>query len=745
MGRFYKTDKPQMLDYMYKLPEQYMLGAVQQASEDITQNQAAMFDLYGKLQLNALDPDKPRAREILDKYEQHINRLSTELQQDPLSFRKRTGDIMALSRDFEKEFTRGEAAAIQGNYNAYQKWVDDWEKIGREKQLDNADWLNNLGAFNLEQYRKQGGVKYDKGTGKYNQIQMDELVKSQDIDAQLSTIAKEYEPEIQAWANAGLSKDGNFIIESGGKTERKNARSLLSAMTDQILSNENVGKYILQGSQIDKLQGYYDKDGKFIEPWVEKDGKIQFQGTLGEKLKAAVEKFAYNNKTDAYERWKNVSKDSGSSKVNGLGHAVNTKTGEIGTKVSPFYHKGTDAQLQVDSQIKSLTSESSRKLYLNDVLQDDIDGVASAMMADGVPPETAKSTISKLKLAVNEMAKLEPDYDMISKTLDDIDQIVDVQPYKDAYTALHEKQMDAYLLGEQNKYYKAVAQRTGTPLDDVYSKLDESKIEVVSSQGAWYDKDEQDAKVFYKALESIANQYDSYAQLDESFVVYTYENGVPKAEMTTREDFLKNYEFVKGEGESNEQALNARISAARGGLQALQALENSTDKNKSDIENDPGFFMINGALPYKDGDDAGEYQQPFQLRIKDKNGKKVSIIIPRTNAPADVISYLDGKYSKKYKLERRLEKIATTINPLIDSTDMLRSEDIGRGIPIWIDKNKAGKEYGLFYVPNLTNSKQIGQVTVVPEEGTSFPIEADKAIILDYYEQLYGRTPLDKD
>lgn len=257
MGRYFRTATPQNVDFMYKLPEEMMFKATQQASQDITQNQAATYSLYDKLHLNALAGDKQRAREILGGYEDQINGLAQQLQNNPLEFRRKSGDIIALSRKLNKDFTNGEAAAIGNNYAL----VSEWEK----RQIENKDIKDKesiILAKNkwLKDYELNGGVNWNPTTGTGVSVPLEELYNTVDVQAKYDKYAKDKLAHIMSTATTGT--DGKYIYKEGETTVTKSKEEIIADLKNRFEVDDESQKFLKQRSDIGAISGWYDGQGK---------------------------------------------------------------------------------------------------------------------------------------------------------------------------------------------------------------------------------------------------------------------------------------------------------------------------------------------------------------------------------------------------------------------------------------------------------------------------------------------------
>ena len=160
MGRFYKTADPQFLDFMYELPQEAMMKAIGNVDSQIAKQEATNEGLRGLLKLDAIDFDRPEADKILENYEGQIDSLSAEIQKNPLEFRKKSAKIGALQKAIHTDFTRGDAARIQGQYNTrlsnYQAMK---EALKKNPDLYNYGDIEKLQGLLDQQYAESGGFR----------------------------------------------------------------------------------------------------------------------------------------------------------------------------------------------------------------------------------------------------------------------------------------------------------------------------------------------------------------------------------------------------------------------------------------------------------------------------------------------------------------------------------------------------------------------------------------------------------
>lgn len=302
MGRFYKQTQPENVDFMYKLPEALMIQATQQAAQDIEQNQAAMYSLYDKLNLSALSSDKERAKQLVGEYEGKIGEMAQQLQKDPLSFRRKTGDIIGLSRQIQQDWTKGEAAAIQSNYNQLAEWEKRMEDMVKSGKIDDPQAINYMRQYMMNKFK---GTQYDKGSGKYNQLYTEDLSPFVNVREEFDKYVKDMKPHVLATSNIEDVGNGQYIRKTDKTVERLGEDEVLSMLWNSFAADDKVKNYIHQRSKIGMLEGYYEKDAdgnmtnNFVKPYSydEKTGKFNYDtnSPLGSIMKGMVDKYARTN------------------------------------------------------------------------------------------------------------------------------------------------------------------------------------------------------------------------------------------------------------------------------------------------------------------------------------------------------------------------------------------------------------------------------------------------------------------
>jgi hypothetical protein len=237
MGRFYRTANPQMLDYMYQLPEAQMLQVIQNKDRQIAANEAATLELYDKLQANALTKDEVRRDEIISGYENRVDDLVNQLQEDPLAYAKKDSEIRGLARDIHQDWTRGEISAIEGNYAARQAYVQKYADLVNKGEANAIDFQIALDHFD----NTFQGTQYDMGTGVYNPYSTEELAKYANIEDIAETRGNGYLADVVE--RLGAYSDGKYLYTSEDKQEFVKYEDILQGVTSALMNDKELRDY----------------------------------------------------------------------------------------------------------------------------------------------------------------------------------------------------------------------------------------------------------------------------------------------------------------------------------------------------------------------------------------------------------------------------------------------------------------------------------------------------------------------
>lgn len=305
MGRFYKTSQPESIDFMYQLPQQVMLGAIQMndAQVDNQYQQAAI--LNDKLmQIKYLEPDRERTQEIINSYQSQVDELTKNLQSNPDKWRNQLPVIRDLARKLDNDFSRGEIANIQSNYSTYQNWDATTKDLLKQGKITPEQYEKSRNYF-LSDFANKKGTSYDPNTKKGNSIYTENIFENPDINTDLQKWLKDFKADGWKQSTRQVNIGGNFITENGFEKEGKwvSEVEVYKSGLNLLMGDPRYTGYFNQGHNLGYLNGIYDNNGEFINPilGVDKSGKLQFnpKSYLAKPLEAAILRESY--KEDSYK------------------------------------------------------------------------------------------------------------------------------------------------------------------------------------------------------------------------------------------------------------------------------------------------------------------------------------------------------------------------------------------------------------------------------------------------------------
>lgn len=289
MGRFYKTAKPQMIDFMYRLPENAILQAIKTTDDQLAQQEKNIYDLYGKLQISALSPDESRKKEILQQYESDINALADEFNKNPLTALQNKSKLTNLSKKMFEDWTRGEVAGIQQQAALRADFKKRYEEeMMKEKGRIIPEQVQNALSFFDNEYEKKKGLQWNPETKTAaNQYIIRELASYSDAYNEANEFAKGWIEDASEKLGATLSPDGDYIYQTVNGQKRILKGEILTGTFNKLMSDEKVRNYFDQQIQFgaltkEQVYGERDNEGKLIPIIDEKTQKpiLDDQGNI---------------------------------------------------------------------------------------------------------------------------------------------------------------------------------------------------------------------------------------------------------------------------------------------------------------------------------------------------------------------------------------------------------------------------------------------------------------------------------
>ena len=292
MGRFYKTAKPNMIDFMYQVPEQAILGAIKGADAQLEKQDQYITDFQKQLQHKALSPDVARQQELLKQYEDEIKQYALVRDTSPLEALKQRQAIRQLGNRIYEDVTRGELAAQYSNYAIRQKHYE--EELKRNTNADNSIRQEDLDAamrkfdeaFAKGEVDEQGniirpgGTAYDPTTKKYRSYTPEKLVNYFDISEEAKRQAEGWEPDVDTDVTTQyLDKSGNYLITDKQGREILKKDDLAFGIYNTILTNPEATKQ--RNQMIKIISGAKPGTEEYLREWEKIYGVRQDRGNLG--------------------------------------------------------------------------------------------------------------------------------------------------------------------------------------------------------------------------------------------------------------------------------------------------------------------------------------------------------------------------------------------------------------------------------------------------------------------------------
>src|SRR5688572_2575437 len=262
MARYYKTASANPMDYMYQmnLP---LMQSVLAANEAGVNAEIAKADQVGDLatKFNYLTPDADRAKAIGDEYAKQIDDITRAIQQDPMSWRKKKGQIKNLSDTLQQNYRTGEISKISANYAKYKE-LDDYiskrEEAGKLSPYEGSVFRQKA----LESIKD--GTTYNPSTGQYNLISTVKPMDTIDIRERLSKFVDGIK------ANENLEWDtqtGQYFKKTTQGREYISPERIVEAAMSGLMGDNELKQYLKQRSDFGLMQGVYNQEGKFINPY----------------------------------------------------------------------------------------------------------------------------------------------------------------------------------------------------------------------------------------------------------------------------------------------------------------------------------------------------------------------------------------------------------------------------------------------------------------------------------------------
>lgn len=256
MGRFYSTTSFQPVDFIYQLPAKMMaetMQAVETRNDELNNSLNLLDDSLAKIQY--LEPDKQRVKQIVNEYQNKINSLVENISSNPTEWRKYSSDVKNLGKELANNYTKGELAAIQGNYSAYQNWLKEDNERFKKGDIT-SEWLSSAKNKYLSEFN---GTNYDNNLGAYNSIKTEALAKHVDLNKKFDDYLKDVKANSTDVKNTTIGTQ--WLIKTENGNEWVDEARLAQIAANKLSADDETKAFIRQGANL----GIFKDPAKVIE------------------------------------------------------------------------------------------------------------------------------------------------------------------------------------------------------------------------------------------------------------------------------------------------------------------------------------------------------------------------------------------------------------------------------------------------------------------------------------------------
>lgn len=249
MGRFYKTAKPNMIDFMYQVPEQAILGAIKGVDTQLEQQEKYLTDFQKQLKHQALIPDSQRQKEKLTEYENQIKEHALKISTSPLEALKQKQGIRELGNKIYEDVTRGELAAQYAQYALRQKHLEEETKraTGKDGEIKIEDVNRAMAEFDRRyaaekrdpvtgELIEKGGLNYNPVTGTYRSYSPEKLVNYFDITNEQLKYAEKWLPDVDQTFETETIQ-GDYYVTTKSSDKILTANNLAKGLYNLTIAN----------------------------------------------------------------------------------------------------------------------------------------------------------------------------------------------------------------------------------------------------------------------------------------------------------------------------------------------------------------------------------------------------------------------------------------------------------------------------------------------------------------------------
>lgn len=252
MSRFYKTSSAAPVDYMYKLPAEFMVNVLQNTEGQIDNFYNSLDLISSAANVNYLTPDADTAKGIIDGYSKEIDSYTNRLKTNPLESRKLLPNLRDLSKKLQQDLKTGDLGRIQQNFTAFQDYNKQVDEMVKANKLSPQEGL----IFKSHAISKYQGFKDKDGvyTPFSGETPMENVNLNKWMDEQLKNL-------VASGQITWNEKAGQYFVRDEQGREYKDPNKIFSILYNSIQGDTNLQAFLNQRHRMDILGGIIGDDG----------------------------------------------------------------------------------------------------------------------------------------------------------------------------------------------------------------------------------------------------------------------------------------------------------------------------------------------------------------------------------------------------------------------------------------------------------------------------------------------------
>lgn len=235
MGQFYKTSKPEYVDFMYKPAWELAKEVVKTQDKKVDDGLLENEKLKELLNFNYLQFDADETNKIKLEYGNKIREISDNIKKDPSNFNKYYDDIRKVSTELQQSITNGKIKSITSSYDDMQNWLK------AHKNYKSADMFEGAKAhYLLEGAKNRLENGYDNTGGK-SVITTENLMEHMDLTKGFLAHLKAM--GVNSHKSSSEGSNGRYIFTNASSKKELTKEQVTKLMKDYLATVNGLDKY----------------------------------------------------------------------------------------------------------------------------------------------------------------------------------------------------------------------------------------------------------------------------------------------------------------------------------------------------------------------------------------------------------------------------------------------------------------------------------------------------------------------